>query len=87
VTARSTPPPSPPLARDGREQHPLESDKSIKGNHLLFTPPTNYERAALQKFIAAESNPFVDDGTADFSPHPLFQELGDLGFLEPHKPR
>src|SRR5258706_13840692 len=42
----------------------------------------------MQKFIAAEINPFVDEWEkADIFPaHALFRKLGDLGFLGLNKP-
>ena len=55
---------------------------------MLFTPEHEEARRALQKFIAAEINPFVDEwekGQA-FPAHELFKKLGDLGFLGLTKP-
>src|ERR1700736_4136608 len=55
---------------------------------MLFTADHETARRALQKFIAAESNPFVDEWEkADIFPaHELFKKLGDLGFLGLNKP-
>ena len=50
---------------------------------MLFTADHDEPRRILQKFIAAEINPFVDEWEkADIFPaHELFKKLGDLGFL------
>src|SRR5882762_7711750 len=55
---------------------------------MLFTSEHEDARRALQKFIAAEINPFVDEWEkADIFPaHELFKKLGDLGFLRLNKP-
>src|SRR5436190_7934094 len=55
---------------------------------MLFTSDHDEPRRALQKFIAAEINPFVDEWEkADIFPaHELFKKLGDLGFLGLNKP-
>jgi len=55
---------------------------------MLFTADYEEPRRALQKFIAAEINPFVDEWEkADIFPaHELFKKLGDLGFLGLNKP-
>src|SRR6202166_5207337 len=55
---------------------------------MLFTSEHEDARRALQKFIAAEINPFVDEWEkADIFPaHELFKNLGDLGFLGLNKP-
>src|SRR5438067_8125334 len=55
---------------------------------MLFTADHDEPRRALQKFIAAEINPFVDEWEkADIFPaHELFKKLGDLGFLGLNKP-
>src|ERR1700682_3314163 len=55
---------------------------------MLFTADHEDARRALQKFIAAEINPFVDEWEkADIFPaHELFKKLGDLGFLGLNKP-
>src|SRR5213076_3403594 len=55
---------------------------------MLFTADHDEPRRALQKFIAAEINPFVDEWEkADIFPaHELFRKLGDLGFLGLNKP-
>src|SRR5260370_12736761 len=50
---------------------------------MLFTADHDEPRRALQKFIAAEINPFVDEWEKAelFPAHELFKKLGDLGFL------
>ncbi len=55
---------------------------------MIFTADHDEPRRALQKFIAAEINPFVDEWEkADIFPaHELFRKLGDLGFLGLNKP-
>ena len=55
---------------------------------MLFTPEHEEARRALQKFIAAEINPFVDEWekAQAFPAHELFKKLGDLGFLGLTKP-
>ena len=55
---------------------------------MLFTPEHEEARRALQKFIAAEINPFVDEWekAQGFPAHELFKKLGDLGFLGLTKP-
>ena len=55
---------------------------------MLFTPEHEQARRALQKFIAAEINPFVDEWekAQGFPAHALFKKLGDLGFLGLTKP-
>ena len=55
---------------------------------MLFTADHDEPRRILQKFIAAEINPFVDEWEkADIFPaHELFKKLGDLGFLGLNKP-
>lgn len=55
---------------------------------MLFTADHDEPRRALQKFIAAEINPHVDEWEkADIFPaHELFKKLGDLGFLGLNKP-
>ncbi len=55
---------------------------------MLFTTDHDEPRRLLQKFIAAEINPFVDEWEkADIFPaHDLFKKLGDLGFLGLNKP-
>src|SRR5258707_7994652 len=55
---------------------------------MLFTADHDEPRRLLQKFIAAEINPFVDEWEkADIFPaHKLFKKLGDLGFLGLNKP-
>src|SRR5213595_454398 len=55
---------------------------------MLFTADHDEPRRILQKFIAAEINPHVDEWEkADIFPaHELFKKLGDLGFLGLNKP-
>src|SRR6202140_182420 len=55
---------------------------------MLFTAEHEDARRALQKFIAAEINPFVDKWEkADIFPaQELLKKLGDLGFLGLTKP-
>ena len=55
---------------------------------MLFTSDHEEPRRALQKFIAAEINPFVDEWekAGIFPAHELFKKLGDLGFLGLNKP-
>jgi citronellyl-CoA dehydrogenase len=55
---------------------------------MLFTPEHEDARRALQKFIAAEINPFVDEWekAQGFPAHDLFKKLGGLGFLGLTKP-
>src|SRR3977135_1317935 len=55
---------------------------------MLFTSDHDEPRRALQKFIAAEINPFVDEWEkADIFPaHDLFKKLGDLCFRGLKKP-
>src|SRR3984885_6627426 len=55
---------------------------------MLFTADHDEPRRILQKFIAAEINPFVDEWEkADIFPaHELFKKLGELGFLGLNKP-
>jgi citronellyl-CoA dehydrogenase len=50
---------------------------------MLFTADHEEPRRALQKFIAAEINPHVDEWEKAelFPAHELFKKLGDLGFL------
>src|SRR5271168_5081037 len=58
------------------------------GVKMLFTADHEEARHALQKFIANEINPFVDEWEkADIFPaHELFKKLGKLGFLGLNKP-
>jgi citronellyl-CoA dehydrogenase len=53
-----------------------------------FTPQHDELRRSLQKFIAAEVNPHVDQWEKDgiFPAHQLFKKMGDLGFLGLTKP-
>ena len=55
---------------------------------MLFSPEHEELRRSLQKFIAAEINPHVDEWEAAgaFPAHALFKKLGDLGFLGLNKP-
>ena len=55
---------------------------------MLFTADHDEPRRILQKFIAAEINPFVDEWekAGIFPAHELFKKLGDLGFLGLNKP-
>jgi alkylation response protein AidB-like acyl-CoA dehydrogenase len=55
---------------------------------MLFTADHDESRRILQKFIAAEINPFVDEWEKNdiFPAHALFKKLGDLGFLGLNKP-
>ena len=55
---------------------------------MLFTADHDEPRRALQKFIAAEINPSVDEWekAEQFPSHELFKKLGDLGFLGLNKP-
>ena len=50
---------------------------------MLFTADHDEPRRALQKFIAAEINPHVDEWEDNdiFPAHELFKKLGNLGFL------
>ena len=50
---------------------------------MLFTADHDEPRRALQKFIAAEINPHVDEWEAAeiFPAHTVFKKLGDLGLL------
>ena len=55
---------------------------------MLFTAEHEEPRRTLQKFIAAEINPHVDEWEAagEFPAHEVFRKLGDLGFLGLNKP-
>ena len=55
---------------------------------MLFTTDHDDVRRSLQKFIATEINPYVDEWEkADIFPaHELFKKLGELGFLGLNKP-
>ena len=50
---------------------------------MLFTAEHEEPRRSLQKFIASEINPHVDEWEAAgrFPAHELFKKLGSLGFL------
>jgi hypothetical protein len=60
----------------------------MTGRKMLFTADHDDARRALQNFIAAEINPFVDEWEKAelFPAHELFKKLGDLGFLGLNKP-
>src|SRR6476660_435688 len=55
---------------------------------MLFTADHDEPRRILQKLIAAEINPSVDEWEKNdiFPAHELFKKLGDLGFLGLNKP-
>ena len=55
---------------------------------MLFTPEHEELRRSLQKFIAAEINPHVDEweDAGIFPAHAVFKKMGDLGFLGLTKP-
>jgi citronellyl-CoA dehydrogenase len=55
---------------------------------MLITVDHDEPRRILQKFIAAEINPFVNEWEKDdiFPAHALFKKLGELGFLGLNKP-
>src|SRR6516165_11097610 len=55
---------------------------------MLFTTDHDEVRRSLQKFIATEINPHVDEWeNADIFPaHELFKKMGSLGFLGLNKP-
>jgi citronellyl-CoA dehydrogenase len=55
---------------------------------MAFTPEHDELRRSLQKFIAAEINPHVDqwEEAGIFPAHELFKKMGDLGFLGLTKP-
>lgn len=55
---------------------------------MLFTADHDEPRRILQKLIANEINPHVDQWEADgiFPAHELFKKLGNLGFLGLNKP-
>src|ERR1700740_3414515 len=58
-------------------------------NHdMLFTADHAEVRRSLQKFIASEINPHVDEWEKGeiFPWHELFKKLGNLGFLGLNKP-
>ena len=50
---------------------------------MLITAEHEELRRTLQKFIANEINPHVDEWEAEgrFPAHELFKKMGDLGFL------
>src|ERR1700742_964741 len=56
---------------------------------MLFSADHDEVRRSLQKFIASEINPHVDEWEkADIFPaHELFKKLGNLGFLGLNKPQ
>jgi citronellyl-CoA dehydrogenase len=55
---------------------------------MLFTADHDEVRRSLQKFIATEINPFVDEweDAGQLPTHALFKKLGNLGFLGLNKP-
>ena len=55
---------------------------------MLFTPEHEELRRSLQKFIAAEINPHVDEWeeAGIFPAHEVFKKMGDSGFLGLNKP-
>src|SRR3984893_10702196 len=55
---------------------------------MLFTAEHEEPRRTLQRFIASEINPYVDEWEAagQLPTHALFKKLGDLGFLGLNKP-
>jgi len=55
---------------------------------MMFTPEYEELRRSLQKFIAADVNPHVDEWeeAGIFPAHDLFKKLGNLGFLGLTKP-
>src|ERR1700743_2268767 len=55
---------------------------------MLFTADHDEGRRSLQKFIASEIHPLVDEWEAaeKFPSHALFKKLGNLGFLGLNKP-
>ena len=55
---------------------------------MHFTHEHEELRRSLQKFIAAEINPYVDQWEKDgiFPAHELFKKMGDMGFLGLNKP-
>ena len=59
-----------------------------ENQNMLFTAEHDDVRNTLQKFIATEINPFVDEWekAEQFPSHQLFKKLGSLGFLGLNKP-
>ncbi len=55
---------------------------------MKFTPEHDELRRSLQKFIASEINPHVDEweNAGIFPAHELFKKMGSLGFLGLNKP-
>ncbi|RJF73981.1 acyl-CoA dehydrogenase family protein [Rhodopseudomonas palustris] len=55
---------------------------------MLFSQEHEEPRRVLQKFIASDINPHVEEWERDgiFPAHELFKKLGDLGFLGLNKP-
>src|SRR4029079_15919174 len=55
---------------------------------MLFTTDHDEVRGSLQRFIATEINPHVDEWEKAniFPAHELFKKLGNLGFLGLNKP-
>src|SRR5438270_7711413 len=66
----------------------LRASRNDKGKEMLFTADHDEIRRSLQKFIANEINPHVDEGEkADVFPATeLFRKMGSLGFLGLNKP-
>jgi citronellyl-CoA dehydrogenase len=63
--------------------------KALEGRPDMFFTPEHAElRRSLQKLIAAEINPHVDEWeeAGIFPAHAVFKKLGDLGFLGLTKP-
>src|SRR5208282_3024848 len=61
---------------------------NARGSAMLFSPEHEELRRSLQKFIAAEVNPHVDEWeeAGIFPAHELFKKMGNLGFLGLNKP-
>ena len=55
---------------------------------MKFTPEHEELRRSLQKFIASEINPYVDEWeeAGIFPAHELFKKMGNMGFLGLNKP-
>jgi citronellyl-CoA dehydrogenase len=75
---------------DGRDKpgHDDQYKSRSLTDTMLFTADHDEVRRALQKFIAAEINPHVDEWEDNdiFPAHELFKKLGHLGFLGLNKP-
>jgi citronellyl-CoA dehydrogenase len=66
-----------------------DAPKALEGRPDMFFTPEHAElRRSLQKLIAAEINPHVDEWekAGIFPAHEVFKKLGDLGFLGLTKP-